>query len=121
MIGPSNPNFQFAGGFHHIYANEKAMKGYETGRFSNGSIIVFDVIEANEQNGNTTEGKRRHTDVMVKDSVLYADTGGWGFEEFKMNDKGEQLPMIKELAIQKCFNCHSTKKNQGFVFSKVRD
>lgn len=121
LIGPTSASFKFAGGFHHIYANEKALVGYTTGRFAKGSIIVFDVIDANEQNGNTAEGKRNHVDVMVKDSLLYADTGGWGFEEFFENDKGERTPVIKDLATQKCFNCHATKKDEGFVFSKVRN
>src|SRR5687767_14139819 len=50
-IGPQNPQFKFAGGYHHIYANEKALIGYETGKFPEGSILVFDVIDATEENG----------------------------------------------------------------------
>jgi hypothetical protein len=56
---------------------------------------------------------------MIKDTALYADTGGWGFEEFKENSKTERT--VKNLAKQQCFNCHSTNKANDFVFSKLVD
>src|SRR5688572_25163271 len=83
LVGPDNRNFQIIGGFHHIYANNKAMEGYASGIFPEGSILVFEVLEGIEKDGNTEEGKRRHVDVMIKDSIRYHSTGGWGYEEFK--------------------------------------
>ncbi len=56
---------------------------------------------------------------MVKDSVLYAETGGWGFEEFKENSRSERL--IKNMAGAQCFSCHAAVKMNDFVFSKPRD
>jgi hypothetical protein len=35
-------------------------------RFSNDSVLVFDVLEAREGEGTTSEGTRRHIDVMEK-------------------------------------------------------
>ena len=116
LIGPANPNFKFSGGYHHIYANPKAMQGYTTGYFPNGAVLVFDVLDAKEQNGNTLESTRNHVDVMVKDSLKYAATGGWGYEEFKGDSHTERLltPAVKT----QCFNCHSQKGD--FVFSEFR-
>jgi hypothetical protein len=40
--------FKSTGGFPHIYANDKAMQGYASGYFPQGSIFVFDVIDGVE-------------------------------------------------------------------------
>ena len=117
LIGPSNPNFQFSGGYHHIYANEKAMQGYGSGSFPEGTVIVFDVLDAKEQNGNTQEAARNHLDVMVKDSLRYAATGGWGYEEFKGDSHTERLLTTTTLQLQ-CANCHARKDDH--VFSEFR-
>jgi len=116
LIGPQDPSFKFVGGFHHIYANEKAMEGYLTGNFPDGAILVFDVLEANEKNSNQTEGKRKHIDVMIRDSAKYSDTGGWGYEEFKEGLASARVltPVIKT----QCFTCHS--KQSDHVFSDFR-
>jgi len=117
IIGPDNPAFKTFGGFHHIYANEKAMTGYETGHFPEGSVIVFDVLEAlKKDNSDTYEGKRRHIDVMVKDSSKYAATGGWGFDEFKGDSKTERN--ITPAMQTQCFKCHATQKD--LIFSTWR-
>jgi hypothetical protein len=107
-------------GFHHIYANDKAIAGYKTGVFGDGSVIVFDVLESVSQaNADVVEGKRKLIDVMLKDSVKYKATGGWGFEEFPQNSQTERK--IRGLAEKVCFSCHSSKKETGFVFSLYRE
>lgn len=116
LIGPTNPNFRFAGGYHHIYANATAMQGYNTGYFPKGSILVFDVLDAKEENGNTQEAARNHVDVMVRDSVKYASTGGWGYEEFKGDSHTERL--LTTAVKTQCFNCHA--KQPDHVFSDFR-
>jgi hypothetical protein len=105
------------GGVHHIYANEKAMEGYRTGQFSDGSVIVFDLIETIESGGTKTEGARKLIDVMVKDRGRYADTGGWGFEEFKGDSQTERL--LNAAGKAACYKCHATQEARGFVFSKL--
>ena len=112
-----NPKFEHVKGFDHIYANEKAIIGYNTGEFPDGSVIVFDVIEAIENNPDIIEGNRKFIDVMEKDSKKFAATGGWGFEEFN-GDTQERV--LTESTSKGCFNCHSTKKTDGYVFSKLR-
>jgi hypothetical protein len=116
LIGPTNPNFQTTGGYHHIYANEKAMKGYSSGYFPEGSVLVFDVIDAKEQNGNTTEGSRKHIDVMVKDSLQYSASGGWGYEEFGGDSHTNRL--LTTTVRTQCFTCHAKMTDK--VFSEFR-
>ena len=116
----NNPSFATHSGFHHIYANQKALQGYQTGKFADGAILVFDVLESiAQQNGDLIEGKRKLVDVMVKDSVKYIETGGWGYEEFIYQGVSE----IKTLHPSKtqCFSCHTSQKNNDFVFSKYRE
>jgi hypothetical protein len=68
LVGPQSAAFSTEGGIHHIYANDKALEGYETGKFPDGSIIVYDLLETKEIAGNTIEGSTRRVDVMVKQS-----------------------------------------------------
>jgi hypothetical protein len=117
IVGPLNPGFKFTGGFHHIYANEKAVEGYSSGKFPEGSVLVFDVLEATETNSDFAEGKRRHIDVMVKDSVRFAATGGWGYEEFKEGKKTERV--LNTARQTQCFACHAKQKDH--VFSDYRE
>jgi Cytochrome P460 len=118
IIGPQSKAFKRFGGIHHIYANAKAMEGYKTGQFADGSTIVFDVLEALEQQGTIEEGQRRFVDVMVKDTKRFADTGGWGYEEFNGNSATERN--IKTLASAECYQCHKKQESAGFVFSKYQ-
>jgi hypothetical protein len=118
VIGPQNPTFKVNGGFRHIYANEKAMQGYLTGHFPEGAVIVADALEALvKQNSNMDEGKRRLIDVMIRDSIKYAVTGGWGYEQFKGDSKTDRNATVT-VQIQ-CFNCHVSQKNH--VFSTYRN
>jgi hypothetical protein len=43
LVGPQSPFFAGNGGIHHIYANEKAVKGYESGTFptDQSSCLTF--------------------------------------------------------------------------------
>jgi hypothetical protein len=117
LIGPQNPNFQFSGGYHHIYANAKAMQGYSSGSFPEGSVLVFDVLNTKEQNGNTAEADRKNMGVMAKDSIKFKSTGGWGYEQF---DKDSQIPTLTQPLKMQCFACHSRRKDNDFVFSSFR-
>jgi hypothetical protein len=119
IIGPENHSAVRFQGIHHIYANDKAMKGYATGKFPDGSIIVFDLLETSvETTSDILEGDRKFIDVMIKDSHRYDSTGGWGFEEFNGNSLTERN--ILHLSKSKCFNCHAKKSSSDFVFSSFR-
>jgi len=118
MVGKQSPFFEQSGGLHHIYANEKAMQGYRTGHFPDGSVIVFDLLETKEMDGTFVEGPRRLIDVMTRDAKRFARTGGWGFEEFKGDSQTERTLTDERRAA--CYNCHIRKKDHEFVFSVFR-
>lgn len=67
LVSARHRDFERSGGFRHIYANAKALSGYRTGAFPEGSTIVVDWIEGLDTDGSFSEGPRRRLDVMVKD------------------------------------------------------
>jgi hypothetical protein len=48
---------------------------------------------------------------MVKDSKKYAETGGWGFAQFK---DGKPDPKAD---LKTCFPCHEPIKARDFVYT----
>src|SRR5918999_5845817 len=78
VIAQGHPLYDAFGGIHHIYANDVALKGYASGKFPDGSILVFDLLEAHTKDNATTEGARKVLGVMHKDGARWATTGGWG-------------------------------------------
>jgi hypothetical protein len=117
-INPGHPLHESFGGTHHLYANAKALAGYRSGRFADGSVIVFDLLEAINADNTITEGPRKVVGVMAKDAKRYAATGGWGFEAFKGDTRERVVTQGK--AASACFACHTQVKDQGYVFSKLR-
>jgi Cytochrome P460 len=106
------------GGIHHLYANRQAEQGYQGGRFADGSVIVFDLLEAIASDNTVQEGARKVLGVMHKDSRKFRDTGGWGFEGFKGDSKTERA--VGKNAVTACFQCHAAQKSSDYVFSTFR-
>jgi hypothetical protein len=119
VIEEGHSLFGSFGGIHHIYANRKAVEGYRAGRFSEGSVIVFDLLETQRGENALTEGARKVVGVMHKDSKKYVATGGWGFEGFGGGDKANRV--VGTNAAAACFGCHAPQKDSDYVFSKLRD
>ena len=117
LIGPASPMFKSAGGFHHVYANPQAMEGLRTGVFTTGSILVFDRLTSSESDGQMVEGTRLSVDVMMRDSLRYADTGGWGFERFAGDTR---TGIVGPHAKATCFDCHSARRDNVYVYSSFR-
>lgn len=117
LVGPQAPNYATRGGFHHFYANDKALAGYRTGTFPAGSIIVDEGVYAEDVKGVMVERGRRSLDVMHKDGVMHAATGGWGFEHF---DGDSQAGSGTPEARTACATCHAQRKAQDYVFSAFR-
>lgn len=113
VIGPKSPNFARNGGMHLFYANERAIEGYRTGRFPDGSVLVDDLVDANEIDGVTRGGSRKRVAVMVKDSARYPESGGWGFEVFVAENRSQGSLTAEGKAA--CFACH--QKGRDAVFS----
>ncbi|GAA6733920.1 cytochrome P460 family protein [Thermus oshimai] len=115
-IQRGHPLYEAFGGLHHIYANPQALAGYLSGKraFPEGSVIVFDLLEARAEGQALVEGPRKLIGVMVKDSRRYPETGGWGYYAFGADGK--------PLAIdpKACHACHQGAANTDFVFSAFR-
>lgn len=119
LIEPGHPLYEAFGGIHHIYANPAALEGYRIGRFPDGAVIVFDLLEAVRENNAVVEGARKVLGVMEKNSRRFAATGGWGFEGFARGDPARRVVGAK--AAEACWGCHATGDTRDGVFSRLRD
>jgi hypothetical protein len=117
VVGPDSKSFAVNGGFHHYYANEKAMVGFRTGQFPEGSVVIDERLEARQEAGSTVEGPRKSVAVMEKSATKYPSTGGWGFDVFAGEDRAQGAAASVRTA---CFSCHSKRKDYDFVFSEFR-
>ena len=114
FLGPQHPNVNYRG-FNHVYANKLAIDGYLNGKFPEGSTFVVEVLEAVASENHTSEGSRHHMDVMQKDSVKFASTGGWGYTQFESDNTRRMLTLDQKKA---CNSCHL--KQNDHVFSELR-
>lgn len=117
VIQPGHALYGAFGGIHHVYANHKAMKGYGQEKFPEGSVLVFDLLEADDGGNALVEGKRKVVGVMHKDSRRHAATGGWGFEGFKADSRER---VVGRNAASACFGCHESQRARDYVFSAPR-
>jgi hypothetical protein len=63
----------------------------------------------------TVPGAFVHAEFMVKDSVRYTATGGWGFARWLGM---EQKPYGKDEAFaEECFGCHTPMRDNDYVFT----
>ena len=118
LIEPGHPLENPFQGIHHVYANLKASQGLKQGRYQDGAVLVFDLLNYVEADKTIQEDTRKLTGVMHKDAKKYAETGGWGFEAFAGNSKTERL--VKDGGLS-CYGCHAPQKASDYVFSKLRD
>lgn len=126
ILDSKHPLFGSFGGLHHIYVNPPrrglaAMKAGAGRHFPDGTVIVFDLLEAKQEGGALTEGKRKLLGVIVKNSKQYPETGGWGFEGFAEGAADKRLvDPSKGGAKTQCFSCHMGQAKQDCVFSTYR-
>jgi hypothetical protein len=104
-------------GIHHVYANSKAVKGLHTGTYSDGSVLVFDLLNYSEKDLTIQEGDRKLVGIMHKDSNKYSSTGGWGFEGFAGDSRTQRLVSDDGSS---CYGCHTAVESSAFVFTKYR-
>lgn len=114
-----HPLFESFGGIHHVYANDKAWNAIKTGKvpFPDGAIFVFDLFEAPEKDHAISEGSRKVTAIMVKNSKKYKETEGWGFQAYAKGDP--ENPIVTD-PVNQCFSCHTSQKDKDYVFSGYR-
>jgi hypothetical protein len=116
VITAGSKFFTERGGLHHYFANDKALEGYRTGKFPEGSIIVDEGVSAKDADGVTIEANLRSVEVMHKDRA-YQATGGWGYERFEGDGTAGTLSAKTHSA---CFACHTGAKQRDYVFSSSR-
>ena len=104
-------------GIHHVYGNDKAVAGSKDGKFDDGSVLVFDLLQFNTNDKASVEGDRVLVGVMEKDSSKYKSTGGWGFEAFKGNSQKERIVTDGG---KSCFDCHTSQQGHDYVFTHWR-
>jgi Cytochrome P460 len=104
-------------GMQHVYANEAALKGLETGKFDNGAMFVVDQFAYVEDNNKTlSQGSRKGIAVMLRDEQRFKDTGGWGFEAFKGGDPSQR---VVNDGGKTCFACHAPNADNNFLFTRL--
>ena len=118
VINPGHGLYDAFGGIHHLYANKAAMASYKRGKWADGAVIVFDLLEAKSADNAVVEGSRKVVGVMHRNARKYAATGGWGYEGFKGDSSTERA--VGANALTACHQCHIAQKDAGFVFSKAR-
>jgi len=110
--------------FRAVLGNDVAIKAFRDGKLPlpDGAIIArlaWSYIPSEENNKvfgreqSFIAGSPTNVQFMVKDSIRYASTGGWGFAQFK-NGK----PDADAAALKKCFPCHEPVKARDFVFTR---
>jgi hypothetical protein len=117
---PSHPQFGRFSGMYHIYANRRALEGYRTGRFPDGSVLVFDLRKSRTENHVTQAAGRHFIDVMVRNRQKYKETGGWGYEEF-WDGNPENRTVSTGRREMMCHSCHKSQAARDFVFSSISD
>jgi len=102
-------------GIHYIYADKKAMQGYQAGnKFSEGSRIVIEFFNIKENPA--VDGPKNMVVMMQKDK-RQKETGGWLFAGFGSDGKPSGIDPVKT-----CFDCHLKDAAQkDFVISTIKD
>jgi hypothetical protein len=117
VLFPNHPLANPFAGMHHVYANAKAMQGLRSGKYADGAVLVFDLLEGGPKDEAVVEGPRKLIGVMQRDRKRFAATGGWGFEGFAGDSKTQRLVTDGG---QSCFSCHAGQDKTAYVFSKLR-
>jgi hypothetical protein len=118
VIRSGHPLHHLFGGVYHIYANKPALDGYRKGKFGNGATLVLDLLEARDDGYSVSEGPRKLVAMMQKDAKKYPQTGGWGFEAWRGDNRKERI--VGDDARRACFECHASQQKNDYVFSTYR-
>lgn len=105
-----------------VLGNDIAINAYREGKLPlpDGAIITrlaWTYVPSEENNKvfgreqSFVPGAPTNVQFMVKDSKKYAETGGWGFAQFK---DGKPDPKAD---LKTCFPCHQPVKARDFVYT----
>jgi len=118
VINKGHPLYDAVGGIHHVYASRSALKGYQSRKWADGSVIVFDLFEAVDKDDAVSEGPRKAVLVMERGARKFRATDGWGYQVF---DAKTRKATLDAKAMAGCAGCHNAQKAAGYVFSELRD
>ena len=102
-----------------ILGNTAAIGAYQEGTlpFPDGTILVklaWKHVQSSESPPAFVPGAATTVQVMVKDSMRYASTGGWGFGRFIGG------LAVDEAQHKTCFACHQALvKDHDYVFTRL--
>jgi hypothetical protein len=114
--------------FHNVYIEPGSWRIWrETGVFPEGTILFKElqrVMAPEYPDGSRDEpsgrgffpGALNGADVSVKDSVRYAETGGWGF--FNFNHGEPKLTQAPARSNAECAGCHAANADTDMVFTR---
>jgi hypothetical protein len=107
-----------------VLGNDTAIGAYRDDEqpFPEGTIIARLAYSYDESDENNATFGRKQSYVaglpknglqfMVKDSVAYAESGGWGFGHFVDGEPADEAMMST------CFACHQAVAERDFVFTR---
>ncbi|UXN67467.1 cytochrome P460 family protein (plasmid) [Phyllobacterium sp. A18/5-2] len=101
-----------------VLGNAVAIEAYREGTlpFPDGTVLAklaWKHVQSPDFEPASIPGAATTVQVMVKDSVKYAETGGWGFGRFVGGKP------VDEAQHQTCFACHEARvKGHDFVFTR---
>ncbi len=117
IFSSDNKLFERFGGLHNVYVNDIGWPAYKNGKlFPDGSMLALELFGLANSAGAIEGRGLKLTFVMKKNSKLYADTGGWGFEVFK---GAENTPSLKDM--KECWDCHKVGKSRDYVKSEYME
>jgi len=120
VILEGHENYNAFGGFHHVYANDIALGSLKKGEpFPTGAILAFELFQEIIRDRAINEGNRLVVGVMEKDTNRFADTEGWGFEDFKI--VGNTYERAVNNAREQCLSCHASQRSSDFVYSTYQN
>ena len=104
-------------GIHYIYADKKAMQGYQAGnKFAEGSSIIVEHFNIKKDGTTATDGPKNMVVLMRKDKHK-KETGGWLFAGYGSDGKPSGLDPVGT-----CFGCHQKDAaGRDFVISTIKD
>jgi hypothetical protein len=117
LVSPSNEAAPF-NEVRAILGNTVAMKAYREGTlpFPDGTVLAkmaWKSVPSAEFKGASVPGAATTVQIMVKDSIKYAATGGWGFGRFINGEPAD------EAQHKTCIGCHTANvRDHDLVFTR---
>jgi len=113
VFSKENKLFDRFGGLHNVYVNDIGWPSLKNRKaYPDGSMFALELFNISTPQGAIEPRGRKALYVMKKNSKLYADTGGWGFEVFQEEQTKGSVKDMKE-----CFSCHVKQKNRDYIYS----